>query len=226
MEYKEMPFHFLAFLDFLDSIQVIYSDFINDEEKSRLLNFKQISEEKKLSRYELEYMRDNKLLAIMNPNLLHILKHEIEERKIKPSVGGVICKDYYGELLPEMSVLDYSKLVKKIWNTNKKPRGNKKTNFFMITFPDGESKKLSITEAVFKLVSHYSFERIYKLNLQLRKHPFLLNHVPFADKNRYRELNDGRYVNVTGNFKDFYGLLRAVNLMLGNELKIEMYKPS
>lgn len=222
IQYKEIPFHFKSFLSFLDSIQAIHNDYINDDEKDRLLQTDRPIIEGHLSKYELEYLKEGKLIALMNPKLLHILKHDIETRGLRPASAGMICKDFYGDLIPLMTAEDYIQLVKNLWTRSRKVQGNKRNSAIKIEFPTGDIKILSTQLALREVVLYYSIDKVLRFNLMLRGRPLLLRQQPFGDKDKYNELESGKYINITGNITDVINITRAINQLLGGKLQINL----
>ena len=221
LKYTEMPSHFYNYLSFLDSVQAIYGDYISPDWSKSLLNFRNEINDKKLSLYEKNYMIDGKLFALMNPYLLYILKKQIEEYKSKLAVCANICKDFYGDLIPSMTLKDYKELINLIWKENRHLQGNRRRDRIKITFPTGEEQLLYGFDALKAIVDYYSFEKVFKRKILVRDFPLLITQSLKPDESRYKNLDGNHYINYTGNMKDHLKTAHRINIDLGGELKID-----
>ena len=220
--YQTMPYHYERYLHFLDTMQAFHNDFINDEEKRRLINPNFDIPIAELTEYEKEYLVGDKLVALTNPQLLYILKEYIETRGMNPDRLTLVCKDFYEGHLPNMDSEDYAKLIAKLWSPARKVKKGGGRNKFQITFPDGCVEQYSILEGAMKVVNFYGFDEIYKFKPQIRGTALLVNYVIFGQEKDYKEIGKNQYIRYTGNYKDYLNVLRLINVHYGRQLKIEM----
>ena len=222
LKYTEIPFHFYSYLSFIDSIQAIYNDYIDKQSQETLLQSDKSIREGVLSHYEIDFLIDGKLIALMNPKLLSILRSQIIENRMKPIRGAQICVNFYGNLLPDMELKDYSVLISEIWNEERRVLVGRR-NSFKITYPTGEECILLTLDGLREIVHFYTFERVLKLKLEIRQNPFLVNRLPFGVKeNLYIEIGENEYINTNGNVKDRQNIANTINVILGKHLKIEL----
>jgi hypothetical protein len=220
--HKEMPDHYLRYIDFLDTIQALHNDYIDEDEKRRLIypNFDIPIIE--LSPYEKEYMVDGKLVALANPQLIYILRRYIEYAAMNPDRLTLVCRNFYGDLLPKMESEDYQKLIKMLWSSSRQVRRGGGRNKIKITYPDGHTAQLGISEAILQVIEFYGFDEICKFKPQMRGNDFLVKRIPYGQENNYREIHNDYYVRVDGNYKDNLNMLRLINIHYGRKLVIDL----
>ena len=223
IKYQSMPHHYMRYLDFLDTMQVLHKDFINDEEKCRLINPDFDIPIAELTKYEEEYMVDGKLKALANPQLIYILKDFIDNSEMNPHKLTLVCEDFYGGLLPAMEPEDYRKLLEMHWYSSRGVKKGGKRNKIKVTFPDGCIELYSISDAVVQIVSFYGFEECFKFKPQIRSNPVLVKYIPYGQEKFYREMGPLQYFRFDGNYKDFLQALRMINIHFGSKLKIELH---
>lgn len=220
--YKEMPGHYLRFIDFLDTIQVLYNDFIDEDERCRLINHNFDIPIANLSSYENEYIVDGKLVALANPQLIYILRGYIESSAMSPDRLTLVCRDFYEGHFPNMTPDDYHKLIKMLWSSTRQVRRGGGRNKIQITYPDGRVEQLGIFEAVLHVIEFYGFDEICKFKPQMRGNPFLVKHIPYGQEGNYREISSAQFVRVDGNYKDNLSILRLINIHYGRRLVIDL----
>ena len=217
-KHNELIPHFYAYLKFLDSIQCIYNDFISAEEKERLTNIEIVDS---LTEYELEYMVDGKLVALMNPALLYQLRECIVEREIAPQRVTIICKNFYKGLL-DMSVSEYRNLISKLWNPARVARQGRRESRMRIVFPDGRNELCPTLDGLKKIVTFYSIDKVYNKHLDIRKEKFLTKYVVIGKEKIYERIEDNMYIINIGNALDRIRMANTINAMFGNKLVVEL----
>ncbi|MBR2415674.1 MAG: hypothetical protein IKB11_02855 [Bacteroidaceae bacterium] len=217
-KHDELVPHFYEYLKFLDSIQCLYNDFICEEEKSRLTNI-EITDS--LTEYELEYMVDGKLVAIMNPTLIYMLRECIVERKITPKKVTIICKNFYGDLI-NMSTSEYKSLINKLWNPSRKVKKGKHSTNIRIVFPDGSYEQSSTLDALKKIVLFYGFDNVLNKHLPMRKEQLITKYAGIGKEKIYEKIEDGKYILNIGNAIDRLKMANTINAMFGKKLNIEI----
>ena len=222
IKYHSMPHHYMRYLDFLDTMQVLHKDFINEDEKRRLIDPNFDVPLAKLTKYEEEYMVDGKLVALANPQLIYILKDFIDNSEMNPHRLTLVCEDFYGDLLPAMEAEDYRKLLEMHWYSSRRVRRGGQRNKIQLTFPDGRVEQYSISDAVVQVVSFYGFEECFKFKPQIRGNSVLVKYIPFGQEKFYREMGPSQYFRFDGNYRDFYNVLQMINMHFGKKLKIEL----
>lgn len=222
IKYKEMPYYFIKYLDFLTSREVIYNDFININEKQQIINLGREVLDGILTPYETECMKDGKLFALMNPHLLYHLRTSIIDNRVNPTVVAQICVNFYEDLLPKMTLEDYQNLVKKIWHYGGRVRAAGRNNYLQITFPDQSIQILSVSDGLKKIIEYYTFDRVRMLGIVVRERKLLLNYTPIADRDLYEEFGKNQFIEKTGNAKDKYNIATSINCQLGGQLQIEL----
>lgn len=222
MLFTDMPRIYGDYLIFLESMQALHNDFISPEEKKRLIGSNMDFPIPSLTPYELNYLKDGKLVALMNPLLLSILREFIEEEGIAPHRVTLTCLSFYGDLLPEMESQDYAKLLKKLWHTNRKVKKGGEHNQFKITYPDGQVKTLSTTQALKDIVMYFGFSECAKLKIMLQGKPLLVKNVLRGQEGIYEEIDSGKFMNNRGQTQDRLNIIRRINIHFGQKLKIEL----
>lgn len=218
-QYNEMPAIYYSYLDFLECIEIIYEEYINDDWRERVKQAQKLLNNQELSKYETDYIINGKLIALMNPYILFSLKRDIQNFNLQSCAD--ICKDYYGDLIPSMTTADYLELIQLIWRPNRNLQGNRRRDRIKITYPSGEEQLLNGFDAVKAIIDYYSFERVLSRKILVRKFPLLIIQSLEPDKNRYKHLDGNRYINYTGNMTDHLKTANRINTDLGRELKIE-----
>ena len=221
MKYKEMPFHYEAYLGFLDSMQALHNDFISESDKQRLIDPDPEIPIKCLTSYELDYLKDGKLVALMNPQLLSILKEYIEEERLVPRKAMLICETFYGNLLPDMELEDYSALINYLWNASHKVKNVSRRSHFKIIYPDGTEQITSTTDGMKRVILFYGIEEVRSKKFSIRNEDFIVKNIPVGKEAKYEIIEGTAGVCITGDSKDRMNVLRAINISLGNKLKIE-----
>lgn len=222
IQYKEMPSHYYAYLTFLESIEALHDDFINDEEKERLVGKEPDIPIKELTSYELNYLCDGKLVALMNPQLLRYLKLFIEKEGIQPSKAATICQTFYGDLLPQMGYEDYAKCIEYLWDSSHRVKKGGKKNKIKIVFPDKTEKTLSMTDALVEIIKFYGIEEVRSKKILIRDNDLLLRSVTKDKEKIYERVDDNFYLNRNGNYKDFLNVANRINISFDKRLKIEL----
>ena len=222
IKYPEMINYYFDYLIFLESIQALHNDYINNQEKRRLVGDEPDIPILQLTKYETNYMRNGKLVALMNPHLLVFLKEFIEKDRIKPEKAVGMCKNFYGDLLPEMTTKDYSNLLKYWWSPAKEVRKAGKKNKIKIIFSNGEEQILTFSEAMTKVVLFYGPEQIKKSKVAIGDHDLVMSWIPMGKEQLYDNIGNGYYLYNTGNSRNRLNTMRMINMRFGNKLKIEM----
>ena len=222
IKYKDVCPYFFQYLPFLDSMQALHRDFINEEEKRRLLEVDTDIPIQQLTKYEKEYLVNGKLVALMNPLLLYYLKDYIEEDGQQPKRSVGICKNFYGDLLPEMTTIDYVKLLNYLWPKSRKVKSGGKKNKLRISYPDGSFEIYSIFEGVKNVVIFYGEEEVRQKKLRIRQNDFIVKRVPFGKEDIYEELSSGFYLNTNGNTKDRLNICNTINSLFGKKLSLDL----
>lgn len=220
IQYKEMPYHYKEYLHFLDIIQVIYNDFINEEEKERLTRNEPDIPLQELTSYETKYLINNKLVALTNPYLLRRLREYIEEEKLPLRRASILCKTFYGNLLPEMETSDYRDLVENIWSPSRTVKKKSKSNMKVI-FPDKEMEFSNLLEGMKEIIKYYDIRTILEKKLAIRGEKLVVKYIPMGKEKCYVEFNDCFYIYKLGNRQDRINAINAINRLCGNKLKIE-----
>ena len=224
VKYKEMPYHYEAYLSFLDSMQALHNDFINESEKKRLIDPNPEIPINCLTSYEMDYLKDGKLVALMNPQLLSFLKEYIEEEKLKLKRAMLICETFYGDLLPKMELKDYRSLIDNLWNSSRNVKKGGKHQKFKIVFPDGHEEILSTTDGMKRVILFYGINEVKNRKAIVRGEPFIVTYIPIGKEKQYEEMLPNTFVCITGNTIDRLKVLKSINIGLGNKLKIEIVK--
>lgn len=222
IQYKEMPDHYYAFLTFLESIEALHDDFINEEEKKRLVGKEPDIPIKELTSYELNYLCDGKLVALMNPQLLRYLKLFIEKEGVKPSKAATICQTFYGDLLPQMGYEDYAKCIEYLWDSSHRVKKGGKKNKIKIVFPDNTEETLPMTDALIKIIKFYGVEEVRSKKIQIRNNDLILRSVTKDKEKIYEHVDENFYLYLNGDLKDRLNVVNRINLSFNKQLKIEL----
>lgn len=223
IKYQSMPEHYLSYLNFLDTIQALYKDFINEKEKRRLIDPNFDIPILEFTQYEKEFLVGDKLVALTNPQLLYILKEYIEESGMKPEQLTLVCEEFYGDLLPNMTAEDYSKLLTMLWSSSsRKVKKGGKRNKIQITFPNGNIEEYSILDAAISVVNFYGFEEVFEFKSRMRDEYFLVKYVSYGREKIYQKIEESQYIRRDGNYKDYLQILRSIDMHFNHKLKIEL----
>ena len=222
IKYEEMPARFISYLTFLDSIQALHNDYISEAEKQRLIDPDPVIPIERLTTYETDYLVNGKLVALMSPQLLSILKDFIEDEKTPPHKASVICQTYYGDLLPNMGVKDYTALIRYLWDSSHKVKKGGKHNMLKITFPNTEEATCTTLEGLKRIISFYGIEEVMKQKCFIRDEPLIVKYVQMGKESVYDSIDGTYYINILGNTKDRMNIIRRINMHFGNKLKVEL----
>ena len=222
LRYIEMPAHYDNYMLFLDSMQALHDDFINDAEKQRLISRDPEIPVPNLTHYELDFLKDGKLVALMNPQLLYLLKQRIEGDGLKPSKASLLCETFYGDLLPQMSIPDYSQLLETLWNPSHKVKKGGKHKQFRIKTPDGIETICTTTNGLKYLIAFYGESAVARCKLKIRNNDFIINRLPAGKEKSYEKISETTFMCLEGNTTDRLRLFNAINMMLGKKLTIEL----
>lgn len=226
-KYPEVQKHFYLYLDFLDSVQALLGKFFNEEEKNRLIGTKQDMPLKELTKYENEFLVNGKLVALMNPHLLYYLKSFVEDRNYSSKLAAKICCNFYGDLLPNMEISDYAKLIDFLWprkaknsegKYSKTVRKGKMKKKIMITYPDGHSETFLQREGFIEFVKFYDFKLVLKKNLKIEGEKLLLTRIGELEQ-KYQKVGEAMYIYIRGGLRERDGIMRTLNAMMGRKLK-------
>lgn len=220
IKYTEVAELFYGYLKFLDSMQALHNDFINNEERKRLCGVNCFNTGS-LTCYETEYMVDGKLVALMNPTLLTMLRERINEDNLSTKRAPSICKNFYEGLI-DMSIGEYAELINIFWDKTRRIKKGGKHNKIKITFPDGEEKELTTLCALTEIVNFYGFNAVLDKNLQIRNEKFLVKYVNVGKEKIYDSFGERMYINNQGDSKDRIHMARTINRMFGDKLQIEL----
>lgn len=221
-KYRDIPGYFYDYLKYLDSAQAIWGEYFNDEEKTLydVVDYPEMPVEK-LTDYETRFLNSNgKLTCLRNPILLSTIRKGMKNGVIDFAAAARTCKLYYGSLLPDMKISDYKSLLGSIWErTNEVRRGNG-THKVSITYPDENEAIYSIQETLTKVVEFYGPESVKDKKIKIRDLDLLVRHLPINKEKEYREFAEGWYINVVGDFKTKLNVIRYINILLGERLKL------
>lgn len=220
LKYKEIPLYFYNYLKFLDSMQALHNSFFNNEEKKRIKAMAD-SELEVLSEYETEYMKNGKLVALMNPGLLLILHELITEQRLSPPKASLVCLNFYKGLV-DMSAAEYALLIQNLWSPSRRIKKGGKHNMIKLTYPDGCSELYGTLDALKKIVLFYGFDEVCKKKLLMRNELFVCKNIAIGRENIYDSIEQGLYINNKGDAKDRLNLARLINKMFGSKLSLDM----
>ncbi len=219
IQYKDIPSHYMAYLAFLDSLQAIENDFISQEEKQRIINPNLTLPISELTVYETEYMKDGKLVALMNPQLLYRLRIHIDQG-YNTSLMPLECEDFYGNLLPAMSSADYSNLIDKIWDGRRRKCGIKKRTCSVI-LPEDQTKEFSsLLDALQFVIDFYGPAEVQRKNLKVQGYNVVVTRVDYGQEKNYIDIGGGFYMCKQGRTEDRQKILNTINAMFGRKLTI------
>ena len=222
LKYKDIVQHFYNYLPFLDSMQALHNDYINNDERKRLVGCDIEIPIPELTPYETNYMVNGKLIALMNPQLLSFLKEFIEQDGRQPQRSAGLCVNFYGELLPSMTISDYVALIKYLWPIARKVKKGGKQNKMRISYPDGTSKTLTIFEAIKDIVLFYGEENILQKKLKIRREEFIVKRIPYGKEDLYEEISSGYYLFKNGGTQDRQNICNTINAMFGRKISFEL----
>ena len=175
-----------------------------------------------LTFYEKDYLKEGKLVALMNPQLLFILKDYIEKEKFSPKRAVLICETFYRGLLPDMEPNDYYDLIKYLWsNTHEVKKGGKHKQM-KIEYPDGNVSISNFYDGIKQFILFYGTENVRGKKFGIRGNDFIVKSVPIGKEKIYEKIDDNAYFCSTGDIKDRLNILRAINKSLGERLKIDV----
>lgn len=220
IKYKEVAVYFYNYLKFIDSMQALHNCYINDDEERRIRLMAEDGIEE-FTEYETEYLANGKLVAIMNPGLIALLREYIEVEKLSPSKTTIVCKNFYNGLI-DMSAADYKRLIDELWAPSRRVKKGGKHNKIRLTYPNGESVLHTTLDALKNIVLFYGFDEVCKKRLQTRGENFLCKYVTIGKEKIYEPIEEGMYINNQGNTTDRLKLARTVNVMFGSKLNIEL----
>lgn len=221
-KYRDIPGYFYDYLKYLDSAQAIWGEYFNDEEKTLydVVDYPEMPVEK-LTDYETRFLNTNgKLTCLRNPILLSTIRKGMKNGVIDVAAAARTCKLYYGSLLPGMKISDYKSLLGTIWvRTNEVRRGNG-DHKLSVVYPDGTEKVNRVHESLVDVCMFYGPEVVKSKRIMIRNMDLLVKYIPLGQEKEYKELCDGWYINVVGDFKSKYNVIRNINMLLGERLKI------
>lgn len=224
IQYIEMPSHYYAYLKFLDSIQALHNDFISDNDRARLIDDNPEIPIRELTPYETEYMKDGKLVALMNPQLLYTLKEYIEKERMNFTGASRICNTFYGDLLPGMTIKDYKSLIQNLWDAGRNVKKGGRHNKISIKYPDGTSQTFNIFDGMKEAVLYYGEENVLRKKLKIRDDELIVKRVSPAKENLYKKISSDYYLYANGNTTDRTHICNAINVMFGKKLSFELVR--
>ena len=224
IQYIEMPSHYYAYLKFLDSIQALHNDFISDKDRARLIDDNPEIPIRELTPYETEYMKDCKLVALMNPQLLYTLKEYIEKERMNFTGASRICNTYYGDLLPGMTIKDYKSLIQNLWDTGRNVKKGGRHNKISIKYPDGREVTTGILDGLKEIVKFYGADKVIKQKSKIRGEDFIVKRVPVGKESIYEQIDglDSYYILLHGAVKDRMNIAILINKLSGEKLVITL----
>ena len=224
IKYKDIVPYFYDYLPFLDSMQALHGDFINDAERKRLIDENIEIPIAELSHYETDHMVNGKLVALMNPHLLSTLKDFIENDGTQPRRSAGVCINFYGDLLPSMKIADYVKLITYLWPQSRRVRTGGNRNKLKISYPDGTSQTFNIFDGMKEAVLYYGEENVLRKKLKIRDDELIVKRVSPTKENLYKKISSGYYLYANGNTTDRTHICNTINVMFGKKLSFELVR--
>lgn len=222
VKYEEMPSHYYAYLLFLNSMQALHNDFISDEEKAKLISADPEIPIPQLTPYETNYMEGGKLVALMNPQLLYTLKEYIEKERYNDVRASLICRTFYGDLLPLMEAKDYKVLLEYLWGKNRAVKKGGKRNMIKVTYPNAEESTYKMFEGLKAIITFYGIEDVIKQKCYFREEPLIVKYVQMGKESIYERFDEKYHIRSMGNMKDILNIIRRINIHFGEKLKVEL----
>ena len=175
-----------------------------------------------LTDYETRFLNaDGKLTCLRNPILLSTIRKGMKDGVIDAAAAARTCKLYYGTLLPNMKISDYKALLGTIWVRTNEVRRSNGDHKLSIVFPDGSEKVNRVHESLVDVCLFYGPEAVKNKKIMIRNMDLLVRNIPLGKDKEYKELCEGWYINVVGDFKSKYNIIRNINMLLGERLKIK-----
>lgn len=219
-KYQHVPGLMIKYLTYLDTAQAFYNEYFTDEFKMRLEN--PVSKLTELSEYELNYIKDGKLTILINPNLIVLLRKYIDDGSIKVKNASMLCKMFYGELLPEMTESDYQALIEQKWKSHGAKRAQGRRDLFKLTYKDGHVEEMGQKDCLVYLVETIGPEAIMKKRLQHNGEDIIAKRSPIGQESLFSQLNSGFYLNLKGNSKAKLKTANLLSMMFNLGIKITL----
>lgn len=208
--YKDMPGHFFSLLDYLDVVQAISGNYFTEDAKNRIEGDIQFPLEK-LTDFELLYIKNGKLTALLNPQLLFLMRKSIITDVVKVKEVSLLCKSFYGNLLPDMKPSDYSVFIKKIWTPGKKVKKNSNHSKVHLVYKDGKEEILGVMDSLMKLVQLIGPQKVLEYPIQLRGEPLVVRNIPYGKDKLFLKIPDtSLYLNNSGATKERISVMNII----------------
>lgn len=218
--YSEMHYHFVAFLDIIDTLQALRGEFISEEDRERLNTIFPTIPIQELTKYETDVMENGKIKILNNPILLSWIRNSLASKLITQKRIPELCEMFYGNLLPEMQRQDFIPLCKQLWDNGGKTRGVRHLNKFHIVFPDGTDSILDPLDALRQVVTFYGPETVRNKKLMVRGKELVIRK-PIILQPNYEPIETDYCLYTVGNNTDRRNVIIRINISCGNKLSIE-----
>lgn len=217
--YREIPDHLLTYLnEYLDCAQAIHGEFFNDEEEAMFGKYNALQSE--LTKYEIDYIKDGSLQALMNPQLLNLLRISMDKQDCSFRKLPSICYNYYAITLPDMKPADFRTLIKDVWSAKGRVSTGTRNKAIAITYPDDRVEIYDSLNALIAIVNYYGFENVLAKHPFIRKRDLLKRYV--VSSVEYDLINDSQYICNLGNLTDRRNIANAINVLFNRKLKIDL----
>ena len=178
-----------------------------------------------ITEYEKPYIIDGKLTILSNPNLIILLKDCMRKNPLDSSYCLNAVHTFYRQAFPLMSDIDWQKLIKKLFDKDKKKEssktGAKKTKIHLVM--NSVVDVVVQPSVALSLVCNYiGKDKIPKLKIELKGMPLVTRNIPLGKEKFYCSIEDGWFLNVIGDTKDKVKIIRMLGMYFHIDITTEI----
>lgn len=185
--------------------------------------------------YESPFTDEHGILTcIANPNLIDLLREDLDSEYPRPMSAYATVEDFYGDLFPNMEMSHWQNLFKKIdWNnpypslensilsTERKRSMRQKIR---VVFDDGrEICEKQVVNTLIEVIRYAGIDNVRSLNITMGKNggsPLIDTVINQKYANAFKELGDGLYVNTCSDTPTKFLQIQKINSSLNLNMQI------
>lgn len=212
MEYVDMPVYFSRYLDYLHSASALDPTLEIDglEPPADIWCIPGSS----VTEYAEPYVNKGKLMIIANPLLIKKLLPFRDSWSLESDEALRIVKKFYGNLLPDMTDLDWKLRIEELLCPKKIRKAKATARNVEFTFKDASKKIMSGNQAMEFVIRDTGVNRFLTLNVKHKGDKIVTRSVDSRYETYYKQLEDGLWLNLKGSVAEKVKTMRLLTSLL------------
>lgn len=176
--------------------------------------------------WDKPYIDNNgKLRIIANPEIISILRKQFKERPFDEKVLLLLVQQYYCNVLPKMNNTDWQKLIQALFGNDKKKNINKtgaKKSKIHLVIGEFVDQVMQPSVALEVICNYVGNEKVATRHFEINGLPLLTKSVPLNKDRFFCQLEDGWFLNSSGDTKDKVKMIRMIASIFHIDVKTEI----